>query len=285
MSDEPARRAGQESYFIADAEAQVAYVRGRRATVWVPFLLPHLQPGMRLLDAGCGVGSITLDLAELVAPGETVGMDQDASQLEIARASAASRGVASARFALGDAYALPFPDASFDAVLAHTLLVHLSDPLRALKEFHRVLRPGGIVAVSDDQDATWVVSPQDSVARTIIAELGPKAIVASGGSPFYSHNLRRLLLDAGFARTEGHAVAAECYGTLQETRRFAAIISQQMTNPQVIARTVAAGLATAEELEAMRLEALAWGERPDAYAAILYCAALGWVEGASAPSE
>lgn len=282
MSDDTARGAargpGEEAYFLADGQAQVAYVQGRRATRWVPFLLPHLRPGMRLLDVGCGVGSITLDLAELVAPGETVGIDQDASQLELARAAAASRGIASARFEAANVYTLPFLDASFDVVLAHTLLIHLSDPLRALREFRRVLRPGGLVAISDDQDTTWVVWPEDSVARYLIADLGPKAIQASGGSPFYSHSLRRLLLDAGFARTEGHAIAPECYGTLEETRHFASIISQQMSNPDVIARAVADGLATAEEMERMRLEALAWGERPDAYAAILYCAALGWVD-------
>lgn len=178
---------------------------------------------------------------------------------------------------VGAAYDLPFPDASFDVALAHTLLIHLSDPLRALREPRRVLKPGGIVAISDDQDATWVVSPEDSAARYLIAELGPRAIAASGGSPFYSHNLRRLLLDAGFACAEGHAVAPECYGAREETRRFAALVDRQMANPDIVALIVARGRATEEELAAMRAEVLAWGERPDAYAAILYCAALGWV--------
>ncbi len=84
MSDEPvggvaAPGAGAETYFISDQQAQVEYVQGRRAARWVPFLTPHLRPGMRLLDCGCGVGSITLDLAEMVAPGETVGIDMDTS--------------------------------------------------------------------------------------------------------------------------------------------------------------------------------------------------------------
>ena len=64
-----------ETYSIGDSEAQHQYVGGRTAREWVPFLLPHLRPGMALLDCGCGVGSITLDLAALVAPGEVVGVD------------------------------------------------------------------------------------------------------------------------------------------------------------------------------------------------------------------
>src|SRR6516164_9500258 len=98
MSEEPENRAtpgnaGDTFYSIADHQAQVEYTRVRRAARWVPFLLPHVRSGMRLLDCGCGVGSITLDLAEIVAPGETVGVDVDAGQLELARAAAAARGL------------------------------------------------------------------------------------------------------------------------------------------------------------------------------------------------
>ena len=72
---------------------------------------------MRLLDVGCGPGSITLGLAEAVAPGEVVGVDLQPAQVEQARALAAERGVANVRFEVASAYALPFPDAAFDAAL------------------------------------------------------------------------------------------------------------------------------------------------------------------------
>ena len=153
MSDEPTAQsggahtqAGAEFYSIADQQAQVMYVGVRRAAQWVPFLAPHLRSGMRLLDCGCGVGSITLDLAELVAPGKTVGLDLDESQLALAREAAASRGLGNARFEVGSMYELPFADASFDVALAHTVLFHLSDPPRAMRELRRVLAPDGIVA-------------------------------------------------------------------------------------------------------------------------------------------
>jgi ubiquinone/menaquinone biosynthesis C-methylase UbiE len=273
-----AHKAGGEFYSISDPQAQAEYVSMRRAGRWVPFFLPHLRSGMRLLDCGCGVGSITLDLAEIVAPGETVGADLDDGQLALARAAAITRGLNNARFEVASVYELPFADASFDAALAHTVLFHLSDPLRALKELRRVLAPGGIVAVADDDYSTWVISPEDSAMRWAMAELAPKIIAANGGSPFYSRDLRLLLQEAGFARTEGFAVAAEYYGTLEETRRYAAVVGRMMANPDMLQLVLSQGWATADEMEAKRADILAWGERSDAFAAIMYCAALGWVD-------
>jgi ubiquinone/menaquinone biosynthesis C-methylase UbiE len=271
-------KAGDEFYTFADRQAQVAYTQVRRAAQWVPFLLPHVRSGMRVPDRGCGVGSITVDLAEIIAPGETMGLDVDASQLELARAAAATRGLGTVRFAVGSVYELPFADASFDVALAHTALHHLSEPLRALKEMRRVLAPGGIVAVADDDLRTWVVAPEDSAMHRMMTELAPQIVAANGGSPFYSRHLRRLLLEAGFARTEGHAVAAEQYGALEETRRFAAISGRLLQNPEMAQLLLAKGWIRPDELEALRVGVQAWGERPDAFAAVLYCAALGWVD-------
>lgn len=279
--DERSIGAGEEFYGLSDEQAQVDYVQVRRAAQWVPFLLPHLRSGMHALDVGCGVGSITLDLAEIVAPGEIVGIDRDEAQLAIARTSAAQRGLTHARFEVGSVYALPFPDATFDVALAHTLLFHLSDQLRALKELRRVLRPGGLVAISDDHYGTWVFSPSDSLARRMVSEFIPRVTLASGGRPYYSADLRRLLLEAGFARTEGIALAPEHYGTLAETRRIAAIAARMLRNPEFTGVIMSEGLASADEIEAIRDAMLAWGERPDAFAAVMYCAALGWVDASS----
>ncbi len=76
-----------------------AILTQRRAGEALAFLLPHLRPGLRVLDCGCGPGSITADVAELVAPGEVVGVDLEPSQLEIARQRAAERGLANGRSA------------------------------------------------------------------------------------------------------------------------------------------------------------------------------------------
>ena len=72
---------------------QQRYVANRDARRFLPFLLPHVRSGMDVLDVGCGVGSIALDLAPAVAPGRVVGIDADSEQIEQARRSAAERVV------------------------------------------------------------------------------------------------------------------------------------------------------------------------------------------------
>ncbi len=109
-------------------------------------LAPHLRPGMRVLDVGCGPGTITADLARRVSPGDVVGLDPDAGVIEKARANAAD-----ARFLVGDVADLSeaASDGPFDVVHAHQVLLHLTDPVAALREMIRVTRPGGIVAARD----------------------------------------------------------------------------------------------------------------------------------------
>ena len=93
------------------------------------FFAPHLRPGMRLLDCGCGPGTITLGLATIVAPGEVVGIDNDPERLEAARAAAREEGVANVTCQEASILELPFPDGSFDAAFSHALMEHL--PVRS----------------------------------------------------------------------------------------------------------------------------------------------------------
>lgn len=111
-----------------------------------PHLVAHLRSGQRLLDLGCGPGTITVDLAARVAPGDVVGIDPAEEVIERARANAAAADGGTppnVRFEVGDAYGLTFDDGSFDVVHAHQVLQHLTDPVAVLREAHRVLAPGG----------------------------------------------------------------------------------------------------------------------------------------------
>ncbi|MGH9018725.1 MAG: methyltransferase domain-containing protein, partial [Acidimicrobiales bacterium] len=93
------------------------------------YLLPHLRPGLEVLDIGCGPGTITADLARRVAPGRVVGLDRAPDVVDRARADAAgatdARAVTALSFVVGDTYALGYPNASFDVVHAHQVLQHL----------------------------------------------------------------------------------------------------------------------------------------------------------------
>lgn len=115
----------------------------------MPFVLPHLRPGMSLLDVGCGPGTITLGLADAVAPGRVIGVDHDDRHVEAARRLAGKRGATNVSFQIGDVYALPFEDGTFDAAIASSVFIHLSRRTEAAREVLRVLKPGGLFLTSD----------------------------------------------------------------------------------------------------------------------------------------
>ncbi len=115
-----------------------------------PHLIPRLTPGRRLLDIGCGPGTITVDLAVRLAPGEVIGFDIAPDVIKRGEALLAEPTASpNCRFMVDDVYAMSFPDDAFDIVHAHQVLQHLSDPVAALREMNRVLKPGGTLAVRD----------------------------------------------------------------------------------------------------------------------------------------
>jgi ubiquinone/menaquinone biosynthesis C-methylase UbiE len=125
------------------------------------FLLSHLRSGQSVLDVGCGPGTISADIARLVAPGRVTGIDLSLEVIELARRSAEETNAANLSFLVADVYDLQFADSSFDVVYAHQVLQHLSDPVRALGEMRRVLVPGGLVAVRDADYGKFTWSPSD----------------------------------------------------------------------------------------------------------------------------
>ena len=130
----------------------------RTAEEAAAFLIPRLRPGMRLLDVGCGPGSITAGLVKYVAPGEVVGIDAEPSVLATARELTGD--TPNLRYEEGSVYALPYEDASFDVAYAHQLMQHLTDPAAALREMRRVVRPGGFVAARDSDYQTMICHPR-----------------------------------------------------------------------------------------------------------------------------
>jgi ubiquinone/menaquinone biosynthesis C-methylase UbiE len=103
-----------------------------------------LVPGEAVLDVACGTGIVSLAAAAAVGPnGSVVGVDLSSRMVDNARQHARDRHVRHATFARMDAQALELPDASVDVVLCALGLMYLPDPVAALREMRRVLRPGG----------------------------------------------------------------------------------------------------------------------------------------------
>jgi ubiquinone/menaquinone biosynthesis C-methylase UbiE len=151
-----------------------------------------VSSGHCLLDVACGPGLLVFDAIPIVGPsGRGVGVDISDKMIEEARRKAARLKLTNTEFRRMDAESLEFPDGSFDAVTAGLALLHFPDPLRALSEMKRVLKPGGGIAVSE-----W---GSDSHA-TIFAAYGRQASTTPVPAPAgYRENISSMFKSAGFS--------------------------------------------------------------------------------------
>ncbi len=117
-----------------------------------PELKRFLKIGDNVLDVGCGPGTITLDVAEVVYPGNVVGLDHSEERIAKARELGEEQKSENVRFKCGDANELPFEDNKFDVVYSHTVLHYFWNPLEALSEQKRVLRNGGWLIAAGVRD-------------------------------------------------------------------------------------------------------------------------------------
>jgi SAM-dependent methyltransferase len=167
------------------------------------YLLPRLKPHMRILDVGCGPGTITAGLAGYVPDGHVTGIDTVPGVLDQAREAVPLEMVPleNVDFALGDVYALDYPDDTFCVTHAHQVLQHLKDPVKALQEMRRVTRPGGIVAVRDADYGAMFWYPHSEALealedwRTLYRTIAR----ANGGEPDAARRLHVWAREAGLA--------------------------------------------------------------------------------------
>lgn len=119
----------------------------------IPELKPYLSSGMDVLDVGCGLGTITLNVAEIVQPGNVVGIEPFKDRADTAQAWVdANPQLSNVSFRVGDSHRLDFPDNAFDLVYSHTVMHFFLDPVRALQEQQRVTKNGGWVIASGVRD-------------------------------------------------------------------------------------------------------------------------------------
>jgi SAM-dependent methyltransferase len=111
--------------------------------------LAALEPGHHVLDLACGTGLVTLAAGEIVGPGGSVlGTDLSGRMIEVARQRAVEQRSTNVTFKRMDAETLKLPDASFDVVLCSLGLMYVPDAHHAMREWRRVLKPGGRVAIA-----------------------------------------------------------------------------------------------------------------------------------------
>ena len=123
--------------------------------------LLQLKQGMKVLEAGCGIGDDAFRMAERIMPGgSVVALDSSNEMIEKARSREVSEHL-SVRFQTGDVRALPFPDHSFARCRIDRVLQHIPQPERAICELVRVLEQGGLLLAYDNDWGTFSITARD----------------------------------------------------------------------------------------------------------------------------
>lgn len=241
--------------------------RVRTAENSANYLLPHLTAGMSLIDVGCGPGTITAGLAELVAPGAVTALDASAEVLDQAAALFGERGLP-VRTLLGDADATGLADGSADVVHAHQVLQHVGDPVAVLAEMRRVCRPGGIVAARDGDYAGFTWYP-DSPGISAWLDLYRRVTRANGGEPDAGRRLRAWAVRAGFADITATS-STWTYASASDTAWWSKVWVDRILLSPIAEQALAGGFATRSELDAIAAGWLEWGKAADAWFVILH---------------
>jgi len=242
--------------------------RWRTAENSAGYLLPHLSPGLSLLDVGCGPGTLTVDLARRVAPGQVTAVEVTETALDLARAEAAGRGEGNIAFAVGDVAGLDFPAGSFDIVHAHQVLQHVGDPVGALREMLRVAKPGGLVAVRDSDYAAFTWFPKLGELDEWLA-LYQLAARANGGEPDAG---RRLLSWAQHAGCTDLTTTSStwCFATPGERAWWGGMWADRILRSDLAGQVLASGAATSEDLQRISTGWLHWAAAPDGWLSVLH---------------
>ena len=257
-----------DTYTHGHHESVLRSHRWRTAENSAGYLLPFLAPGIRLLDVGCGPGTITLDLAARVAHGQTVGVDRDAGVVAEAQRLLESRSISGVEFRTADAYALGFDDESFDVVHAHQVLQHLTNPVAALVEMRRVLRPGGLLAVRDSDYGAFVWAPPNPLLDRWM-QLYHDVCRHNGADADAGRSLLGWAQTAGF--TEIRPSSSTWTFAEPESRRWwGELWADRVVSSSLAEQAVEYGLSNRDELEAIAAAWRQWLELDDGFFVVLH---------------
>jgi ubiquinone/menaquinone biosynthesis C-methylase UbiE len=261
------------------AEQQAVYTHGHHESVlrshtWrtaansAAYLLPHLRPGLSILDIGCGPGTITADLAALVAPGRVTATDAAQDVLDRARHTMANARLDTVDFAAADVHALEFADGTFDVVHAHQVLQHVADPVQALREMRRVCKPGGLVAARDADYAAMTWYPATAELDEWLA-LYERVARHNGGEPDAGRRLLAWARSAGF--TDVTATAGTwCYADPDSRAWWSELWADRIVDSAIATHAESYGFATRPDLDRISAGWRDWGTAEDGWFTVLH---------------
>jgi SAM-dependent methyltransferase len=240
-------------------------MRDRSAEQYADFVLPSIDRGDRVLDVGCGPGSITVGLAQ--AAGHVTGIDVDDAEFADARAHAAGHGIDNVEFREGSIYDLGVPEGSIEVCTLFAMLETLDDPLAGLAEVRRVLKPGGLIGASSIEYGGLILHGPDEPLLRRFYELRLALWEAQGDvHPYRGRELRGLLLSAGFSGVEA-STAYFSYGTEERVRWFGLGRATDCRDEWFVEGLTERGLTDRDEIDALEQAWRRWAEAPDSFAA------------------
>ena len=270
MNSSNTPHASKPSYTMGYSDDFQKLLRRRNAETNAAHLLPYLRPGLRVLDFGCGPGTISMGLAKAVEPGDLHGVDMEESQISIALAAARAGGHRNAAFQTADVTDLPFEDDFFDVAHCHAVLTHAPDTQAVLAEVRRVLKPGGIISSREMFVDSSFVEPKIRDGWEVFAKL----IAANGGHPQMGKELKRVFLEAGFSDVSV-GVSFEPFIAVEDLDLLHDFISGWFFAPDTVEAAIKYGLATEEQFSNWRALLDQWRENPVALAAFAWGEAIG----------
>ncbi len=196
-SSQNQRHASIEKYAHGHDQSVLRSHSMRSATNSCAYFLDRVKPGYRILDIGCGPGSITFDLAELVSEnGYVLGIDFSESAIATANQVRDERGLSNVEFIVGDLFDLPVTAHSFDIVHAHQVLQHVADPIAALRAMAGYCKSDGII-VARDADYDGMIWHPASAGLDRWREVYSTGARKLGGEPNAGRYLRSWAIQAG----------------------------------------------------------------------------------------
>lgn len=268
------------NYTMGYSEAVVASHAARTIYSDAAFVLPHIKETDRILDVGCGPGTITLGFASLVPEGEVVGVDVSAEVLKMAEKNKAlADDAANVSFRVGDVIKglSDIPDDSFDVVFASQVFPHLATPemrAAAMTEMRRVLRKGGVLATRTVVDAIWLprsCNLDELFTRRMARGLGAGA----GADEFTGCLMPALYRAAGFDNFKVSA-GSTVWATAEERRWHADRSLARLSEGDIYrASWLARGL-TESDIEETKKALQVWAETDDAWHIAVQADLLGW---------
>lgn len=250
-------------YVHGHAEAVLRSHRSRTVANSAAYLAPHLLPGARVLDVGCGPGTITADLAGRVAPGHVTAIDPSPDAVaETARLTAEAGNVTAV---VGDVYTDGGWQRSgpFDVVHAHQVLQHVPDPVEALRRMRALCAPGGVVGARDADYAAFTWYPQVPALQDWLA-LYRQLARAAGGEPDAGRRLLSWARAAGFAEVTAGA-SVWCYADPAARSWWGGLWADRIVSSAIAERAVSSGAATRADLERIRDGWLEWSAADDGW--------------------